>query len=88
MDATERADLQAQPHFTWMVPYGGGHRYLLDNLYRPEGSDGLDFFDPEAPEAYQPREGVEPILHLPLNRRQMEQLRDALTARLENWGKP
>lgn len=78
--------LPAAPHFTWMVPYGGGRYYLLDNLYRPEGSDSLDFFDPEAPGVYQPREGFEPVLSLPLNKRQAEQLRDALDERLKNWG--
>lgn len=80
--------LPAKPRFEWMGSYGGERRYLMNNLYRPDGSDALHFFDPDAPKEYQPQESVEPILTLSMNQRQMEELRDALIARLENWGKP
>jgi hypothetical protein len=83
MDAETEPGLSAPPVFTWLKPYGAGNRYAIDNLGRCPGGDDLFFFDPE-----DERFADMVALSLDLNKTQMTELRDALTARLEGWGKP
>lgn len=83
MDPKAEAGLSAPPLFTWLGPCGMGDRYLIENLGRCPGGDDLFFFD-----LADERFAEVQALSLDLNKTQMTELRDALTARLESFGRP